>query len=146
MSLLLLVANLALAGYLTGLIWMVQAVHYPLFVEVGDAAFARYHAAHLSAIGRVVMAPMLAEAALALWLVADHPARLPAAVAWASAVLVGVAWADTFFLAVPLHDLLVARGYDRARISRLVAANWIRTIAWSARLALLSYGVWLVAA
>jgi hypothetical protein len=34
---LLLLANLVLTAFLTGLIWFVQVVHYPIFLQVKEA-------------------------------------------------------------------------------------------------------------
>lgn len=41
-----LVANVALAWFLAGLIWTIQVVHYPLFPRVGREGFAAYEQAH----------------------------------------------------------------------------------------------------
>ena len=46
--------------------------------------------------------------------------------------LVGLIWASTFLVQVPLHEVL-ARGFDAEAHSRLVASNWLRTFLWSAR-------------
>jgi hypothetical protein len=50
-----------------------------------------------------------------------------------------VAWVATFALAVPAHDQLRAIGLDRAVVARLVAGNWVRTIAWTAAFLLLHF-------
>ena len=53
--------------------------------------------------------------------------------------MVAVAWVATFALAVPAHDALQANGLDRAVVARLVAGNWIRTVAWLAAFILLLF-------
>ena len=65
---LLLLLNFALAAYLTGLIWTVQVVHYPSFGLVPKAAWPAFHAAHTRRMSFVVLAPMVLELGLALWL------------------------------------------------------------------------------
>lgn len=135
------VANLLLAGFLTGVIWYVQVVHYPQFADVGEAAFRAYHARHSDLTSIVVAGPMVAEMGLAWLFVALRPAAFPAPLAWAAAILVVVVWGATFFVAVPLHNQLGAGGYDRAVIERLVATNWLRTAAWTARFGLLLGGL-----
>lgn len=132
--------NLLVAGFLTGLIWYVQIVHYPLFARVGRAEFARYHALHSGLTAAVVGAPMLAELALAALLIVHRPAGFPAPLAWASLALTGSTWLATFCVAVPAHRQLGA-GLDPDAVARLVRANWFRTAAWSARFLLLLYGV-----
>ena len=61
---LLLLLSFGLAAYLTGVIWLVQLVHYPSFAQVPPAAFRAFHQSHLARMGWVVMAPMVAELAL----------------------------------------------------------------------------------
>ncbi len=137
-----LLVNVAVTGFLTGLIWTIQVVHYPLFAEVGADYWQRYHEAHNLLISVVVVAPMLVELAAALALVAWRPAAVPAWLAWAGLALTGVAWLNTFLMAVPLHGALTY-GLDPALVHRLVMVNWVRTAAWSARWALLLGAVWL---
>jgi hypothetical protein len=45
--------------------------------------------------------------------------------------LVAVVWIVTFGLAVPAHETLQAGGPEPAVIARLIAANGIRTVAWT---------------
>ena len=52
--------------------------------------------------------------------------------------LLAVIWVSTFLIQVPLHGRLT-RGFDATRHSALVRSNWIRTVAWSARGALLAW-------
>lgn len=125
---------------LGGLIWLVQIVAYPLFAEVGAAEFARYHEAHARLITFVVGPLMLAELASSVLLVfVPHPA-LPRPIAVVGAVLAAVTWALTLFVSVPQHDVL-SHGFDANAQSVLVGTNWLRTIAWTLRCALL---LWVV--
>lgn len=116
---------------LTGLIWCVQIVHYPLFAAVGTAGFAAYERAHCRRIAWLVVPTMLAEVALATWLCRAAPPP-QALLAGIGAALLTVVWGSTFLLQVPCHDRL-ARGFDAAVVRRLVASNWLRTAAWTAR-------------
>lgn len=133
-----LVGNLAVVGYLTGLIWYVQIVHYPLFAQLGAERFARYHARHSALTTRVVALPMLLYLALSGLLPFRHPPGLGTGLAWAGLALALATWAATFLLSVPLHRRL-GGGHDNATIARLVATNWLRTAAWTAHLALLTW-------
>ena len=118
--------------FMTGLGWYVQIVHYPLFARVGAAGFADYHARHSALTTQVVAVPMLAELATAAWLVMQPPPGIPRAWTWLGLGLVGAVWASTMFLQIPEHGIL-SQGYDAAAWRRLVAGNWVRTIAWSVR-------------
>jgi hypothetical protein len=136
---LLVVLNFALAAYLTGIIWTVQLVHYPSFAFVAADRFGAFHRAHSTRMGWVVMAPMVAELGLAAWL-AWQGRELGGAVWWSLALVIFV-WAVTFFVSVPFHNRL-AQGFDYIAIDGLVRTNWLRTLAWTARLALLGSMLW----
>lgn len=133
-------AQLAATLYMAGLIWLVQVVHYPLFAKVGREAFAEYHHLHMAWISPVVMVPMLVELLGAALLLVDRPPWMPAWAAIGGLALVGVAWGSTFFFSVPAHTAL-GRGLDPVVVDRLVATNWIRLAAWTARGGLL---LWLL--
>lgn len=117
-----------------GLIWFVQVVHYPLFLQVGAENFSAYEAAHANRTTYVVAPLMLMELATAglLLLPGMRPPSIPVWQAWAGAGLVGVIWFSTAFLQVPLHNRLQVE-YSADVIGKLVATNWIRTVAWSLR-------------
>lgn len=51
---------------------------------------------------------------------------------WAGLDLIGVIWLSTRLLQVPQHRVLEA-GSDPGAHRVLVASNWIRTVAWTAR-------------
>jgi hypothetical protein len=115
--------------FLVGLIWFVQMVHYPLFAAVGTAGFAAYAEAHAERTTWVVAPVMLIELVSALSLLRY---RLPRAAVVAGVVLLAIVWASTFLLQVPRHGIL-AGGFDAAAHQGLVATNWLRTAAWTAR-------------
>ncbi|MEM1270514.1 MAG: hypothetical protein AAF752_11220 [Bacteroidota bacterium] len=130
------VVHLAATLFMTGVIWIVQVVHYPLFAGVGIERFAAYEAAHARLITFVVMPAMLIELGTAFWLLADRPAWMPAWSVWLGVALLGAIWASTAFLQVPAHAAL-SQGFDAEVHSRLVNTNWVRTVAWSFRSSLL---------
>ena len=113
------------------IIWFVQLVHYPLFARVGSDSFRAYEAEHVRRITWIVAPLMLIELASSAWLVFDDPNTAKIA----GLALVGVIWASTLLLQVPLHSRL-SKGFDAKLARRLVRSNWVRTLAWSARLGL----------
>ena len=135
---LLLLLNFAVAAYLVGLIWTVQLVHYPAFGLVPKAAWPAFHAAHTRRMSYVVLAPMVLELGLAGWLAWAGRAALPGGAGWWSLVLVGLVWAVTFFISVPFHNRL-EHGFDYVAIDGLTRTNWLRTLAWTARMVLLGW-------
>ena len=138
----LLIAQLLVSGFLSGLIWTIQVVHYPLMARVGVDQFAQYERLHSASITPLVGPAMLAEAAIAGLLLVHRPPAVSAWMAWTGALLVVAIWAVTFFVSVPCHAAL-AQGFDAAAHDRLVATNWLRTVAWTGRAALAAWMLWL---
>ena len=124
----LILGHLAITCFLTGLIWLVQVVQYPLMARVGQDVFTQYHSGHTAQIGFVVGPAMLLELILAVLLLLERPSLLTVL----GAVLLGIIWASTAFLQVPLHGKL-SSGYHEGTVKALVKGNWIRTLCWSAR-------------
>jgi len=129
---LLLIAHAAVTWFLTGLIWTIQVVHYPLFDMADRTRYAAFAAAHNLRITPLVGPPMAAEALLAVWLVADRPPGIPAWWTWAGLALVVAIWLSTIFLQVPAHGRLAA-AFDTHAHGVLVGTNWVRTAAWTCR-------------
>jgi heme exporter protein D len=117
--------------FLTGLIWTVQVVHYPLFAAVGPDAFAAYEAEHATRIGRLLAVPWALQGATTGLLLLWVPAGVPPWLVWLAAGLAATPVAVTVLLSVPAHRALGA-GFDARIHRRLVATNWIRTLAWTA--------------
>jgi len=127
--------HLAATASMTGLIWFVQVVHYPLFGAVGETGYADYQRRHMTLTTIVVAPGMLAELAAAVWVlaIAIPAGGVHAALAVAGVVLLAAIWGSTFFVQVPCHGRLAER-FDARAHRRLVRSNWVRTLAWSARL------------
>nr|BDT27449.1 DUF1772 domain-containing protein [Bacteriovorax sp. HI3] len=121
-------AQLASSWFMTGLIWLIQVVHYPLFTKVGDDSFREYHSFHARSITFIVAPVMLIEllSFVGLFFIKSHVEfNLPFV-----GFLIALTWATTFFLSVPSHERLSA-GFDRDTCRRLVVSNWLRVGAWS---------------
>lgn len=130
MTLLLIHAGATLA--MTGVIWFVQLVHYPLFDLASERRFERFATEHQWRTSLVVVPLMLIEATTAIALLAAPPPGLGRGLPWLGAVLLIVIWLSTALLQVPLHRRLIG-GRDLSAVRRLVASNWLRTAAWSGR-------------
>jgi hypothetical protein len=135
----LLIANLTLTALMTGLIWFVQLVHYPLMALADRNHYTEFQLRHEFRTSLIVVPVMLAELAVASLLVAllFHPA-LPlsstsTALLIANAVLLGGVWLSTFLVQVPCHQVL-NQGFDANAHEWLVTSNWLRTVAWTLKL------------
>lgn len=135
-------ANIGTTLYLVGVIWLVQLLVYPSMANVGADSYAAYHNLHTSRITPVVAPTMIIELLTAIYLVFAPVEKIDYRYFWIGLFLVLIIWASTFFVQVPLHDKLI-RGFDGDIQKRLVLTNWIRTIAWSLRGALVLWIVWL---
>ena len=134
-------ANLGATVYMTGVIWFVQIVHYPLFAGVDGDGFVDYERRHAALTTYVVAPPMLIEALTAVLLLWMYPPTAAAWQAWLGLGLVAVIWFSTAFLQIPCHEAL-GKHFDADVHQRLVSTNWIRTAAWSLRSVLM---LWMVA-
>jgi hypothetical protein len=124
--------HLAATLFMTGVIWFVQVVHYPLFSAVGRSEFPSYAKKHAARTTWIVAPPMLVELASALLLFRIRPADVST---WELSIglsLLAVIWVSTALVQVPCHDVL-QKGFDAAVCRRLVRTNWVRTVAWSLR-------------
>lgn len=124
-------AHTASTGFMAGMIWTIQRVHYPLFDRVGVDAFPEYAAEHQRRITWMLALPWAVEGLTSLALAADPPAGVGRALPLAGLAAAGVAVATTVGLSVPEHTRL-SDGYDADAVRRLVRTNWLRTAAWSA--------------
>jgi len=136
-----LLANLASSLAMTGLIWFVQIVHYPLFASVGAREFAGYERKHAQLTSVVVGPPMLIEAASALGLVFLARGSPVSWAVWVGLALVALIWLSTAAIQVPCHSRLEA-GFNSPIHRKLVRSNWIRTLAWTLRSCLALFLIW----
>lgn len=124
-------AHLVATLMMTGVIWFVQLVHYPLFPYARQGDFLGFSADHQQRTTWVVAPLMLVEVATAGLLLLADPGN---GLLWFGALLLAVIWLSTGFVQVPLHGRL-AQGFDASVASKLVATNWLRTVCWTARAA-----------
>ncbi len=117
--------QLAATMAMGGIIWMVQIVIYPLFLEVGFSAFEEYHRQYMALVTWVIAPLMFLEVASCVMCLLAHPKNR---LLWIASILLGLIWLSTAFIQVPLHENLV-----QDQTEALVSSNWIRTIAWTAR-------------
>ena len=132
-----LLANAVSTLFMVGLIWMVQIVHYPLFDDIGQENYVRFQRRHQSNITYIVAPTMLIELATAVLLAVYPVVGVDKSLVYSGLLLVVLVWISTALIQVPCHERLV-KGFDPAAYQWLVNSNWIRTVAWSARGALVT--------
>ena len=117
-----------------GVIWIVQLVVYPAFNHIRPDDFPERHKNHVHRISPVVIPLMLAELISCLWLLFLPGEASP--LQPAISICAATAWLSTFLIQVPLHRRM-ENTFDIRLIQKLIATNWIRTAAWSAKAVLL---------
>jgi hypothetical protein len=122
--------------FMTGLIWFVQIVHYPLFNQIAPACFANYETIHCQVTTSVVALPMILEAFTAGLMPLVRPGKVSALAAWSGLALVIIIWFSTLFFSIPNHSIL-SSGFNQKAYDELCNLNWIRTICWTLRSLLL---------
>lgn len=135
-----LLLNVAAVVFMTGFIWTMQLVHYPLLDRVGAEAFPRYETDHNRLFIRVAgpgVALTLASGALLIFV---RPPEVPLAAAFMGLAIFAVIVVSTVLFQAPQHAKL-ARAFDEGAYLFLLKTNWIRTAAWSAYSLL---GLWMV--
>ena len=132
--------HLATTAFMTGLIWYVQIVHYPLFRLVGVESFVSFVQTQARRTAWIVGPVMLAELATGLLLIFQHPPQFPAILLRVNLGFIGVIWLSTLLLQIPAHRRLHAER-DSDTIRQLILSNWIRTASWTIRLSLLFLGL-----
>ena len=129
----LIVIHAAASMFMVGLIWTIHYVHYPLFAYVGESTYVSFQAAHVERIGRLLFVPWLTEGITLIGILAlaflggRKTWRVPAVINGAAMAIVLVI---SGFWSAPAHVKL-ADGFDKSVHDQLMAANLIRTLAWT---------------
>ena len=137
----LLILHFSTCMFMTGLIWFVQVVHYPLFAIHDERSFSAYETSHIRRTGYVVVPVMILELLSAVLLLLQYNSdSVVASLFWLNAILLATIWALTFFVQVPQHNRL-QQGFSPDLVAKLVFWNWPRTLLWSGRSCLLLYAL-----
>jgi len=120
---------------MTGIIWVIQRVHYPSFQYVNPTDFKSFTKFHNRSISFIVMPIMIAELITGVMLILSYKTII----SFINLFFIILTWLSTFMLSVPLHNKL-AKGHDLQIIKKLISTNWPRTFLWTLRsLMLLCY-------
>ena len=126
-----LLTQTAASWFMTGLIWTMQVLNYPLLALIDAGGVPRYEQAHnrrfIWLVGPGVAVALTSAVVMLGW----RPSAVPLAVPVVYLVLLAVIVVSTARQGAPSHVLL-ARQFDPEVHARLVRTNWIRTAAWTA--------------
>ena len=129
-------AHFSLCLFMTGLIWLVQLVHYPAFSYVEEEVFTQFESFHTQRISYIVMPAMIAELGTGIFIISTEAIPFYFLISFCVLILI---WCSTFFFSIPCHHQLSSKKNDQI-IRRLTLTNWPRTIGWSFRSCILIFG------
>lgn len=137
---LVLLINVAAVLFMTGFIWTMQLVHYPLLDRVGVEAFPTYEADHNRLFFLVAGPGIVVTLVSGVLLLFSRPPQVPLYTAVLGLLLFAVIVASTVLFQAPQHAKL-SNSFDRNAYEFLLRTNWIRTAAWTAYGLL---GLWMI--
>ncbi|HTL13274.1 MAG TPA: hypothetical protein VL588_12340 [Bdellovibrionota bacterium] len=137
----LLLLHLGLTWFLCGFAWCVAVSHYPLLREVPREVFVELHRSHRQRTSPIVGFLMTVELGTGAALLMQEPSAVGDTVAAVALGLNVLIWVTTGLAATPKHRQL-EDGFDGPAFQALTQAQWLRTLLWSARCGLLTWG-WL---
>ena len=108
---------------------VLQLQHYAIYPAVGKENFAAYMRANNRAAALPTIVPAMLLLLSSLALLVSRPGFVKPYEAAAGLGLNLVALLSTFVWQRPIQGRMAQSGYDEANIRRLIATNWIRTIA-----------------
>jgi len=109
------------------LLWLVQWIIYPSFIEVAPDRLLSWHLKYTQRMGYIVAPMMFAQLGLSGW----AASQVGCGLAWLDLLLVLSCWGLTFLLSAPLHQRISAGESDRVLLQHLVRTNWPRTLIWT---------------
>jgi len=123
---------------MTGVIWIIQLVHYPMFHNIDKEKFIASMNNHRQKISYLVAPIMIIEIVSGLLMLLnpndyDYPWEFRIVLF----VLLLIIWIATFYIQVPAHQKLM-NGYKKSIVDSLIRSNWIRTGIWTLKSIILS--------
>jgi hypothetical protein len=127
------IIHLSATLFMTGLIWIIQLLHYPSYHYIKIEKFSDYQRFHTNQITYIVGPMMLIEVFSGAYLTLQHN--------WSTIYtfnFIGlcILWLATLFFSIPAHNKL-SLGFNPETVTQLVRTNWIRTLTWTIRSGLL---------
>lgn len=135
-----LLVNVAAVLFMTGFIWTMQLVHYPLLNKVGLETFSVYETEHNRLFFLVAGPGVLVTILSGVLLLFVRPPQVSLAAPLVGVFLFVTIAVSTAFLQAPQHVKL-SSGFDSDAYEFLLKTNWIRTAAWTAYSLL---GLWMI--
>ena len=116
---------------MTGIIWIVQLVHYPTFLFIKNDSFRKFSFFHQLRISIIVIPLMISEIFSHFYLLIYYKDIFSLENIFQT-FLILLIWFTTFSLSFPYHKSLEKK-YKDSTLKKLIYTNWIRTLSWTFR-------------
>lgn len=133
-----LIGNLCASVFMTGIIWFIQFVQYPLLNHISSFDFSCYFKKYISRISWIIYSVMIFEIFFALWLSfmpLQSKLQIPVLITY---ILLALASLNTFLIQTPLNQKLQI-GFDKTLLSKILFYNRIRLFSCALRTMILCW-------
>jgi hypothetical protein len=115
--------------FMTGLIWLIQILHYPTYQYIDPVKFLDFQRFHTATITFIVAPIMVIELFSGVFILFNEKFSFFGSLNFLGLILILLA---TAFLSVPAHNKLSIE-FNLETVQFLIQSNWVRTIFWSLR-------------
>ena len=126
--------HLISTSMMVAIIWIVQILHYPTFLFIDKERYTEFQQFHMNKISYIIVPLMLVEliSGLSILFTVEN-IQFSFYVSLSLLILI---WLITGLFFTKFHSEL-SKKFSHNTILRLIRLNWIRTVFWTIRLALL---------
>ena len=117
---------------MTGIMWFVHLIHYPVLSYVNQTELAQYeqqHVKHTMKWAVLILVIEVVSATLLFWFRPANISIFPVAIGFALLIPI---WVTTWSSCVPAHCKL-ENGFNSQVLQKLMKANFLRTLCWTFR-------------
>ena len=126
--------HLIATSMMVAIIWIVQILHYPTFLFIDKKQYTGFQQFHMNKISYIIIPIMAVELFTGLGILfIIQKQQIPF---YVSLVILILIWVITGLLFTKYHSDL-SKKYNKETILQLIQFNWIRTLLWTIRFALL---------
>ena len=126
--------HLISTSMMVAIIWIVQILHYPTFLFIDKERYTEFQQFHMNKISYIIVPLMLVELITGLSILFTvENIQFSFYVSLSLLILI---WLITGLFFTKFHSEL-SKKFNYNTILRLIRLNWIRTVFWTIRLALL---------
>lgn len=137
-----LLLHAAITFAMTGIIWFVHLIHYPV---MNALTWQRevFEKIHWQKTMKIAVIMLILELGTGIVFVLFHPVNIPSSLPISGLWLIVLIWITTWWLCVPSHCQLKQK-YSENSIQNLMKANKWRAVLWSLRSAIIAYSLFII--